>query len=800
MEKIRRQMLGDSKLYPELAPRQPREVISVSSSATSSTDSGRFKARTPQVNISDSESESGSEHGDSEDDVAPSRPPAIKTNTVNQASIPLKKPVLPHLPTANALRPNIPGTYVPAAGVPIRIPSNGTSPFVAASTSNDAEPGELIDLPQQTYVGDFMANTDTEKALKELMSGSMNDEEADIDMSEAIVKGFKENIRLLPHQVIGKKWMKEREDVTQKRYGGILADDMGLGKTIQALARIAEGRPHKSDKADGWDACTLVVCPLALVGQWADEVKKMCTQLEVLQHHGPNRPTDPNVLRRHHIVVTTYDVVKSEYAVYRPEVKDESKSKAKKKKAASDSDDDIPAVKKAAKKGPKRDAIFRIKWWRVILDEAHNIKNHITKGAVACCDLDAKFRWCLTGTPMQNGVMEIYSLLKFLRIKPLNNIYTFKDQIDKPVRTGQKAGLAMKRLQVVLKAIMLRRTKTDTLNGKKLIELPARVVEIVNCKFNPSERNFYHALENRIEEMLEKLMAQDHANYTSVLLLLLRLRQACNHPGLVAKDYKEDLAAVDSTAAKNADDKADDADELANAFESLGVTKKCKVCQEELNGSNVDKRLDDHCEACGDLAYEARLKSSERPDSAKIRMILKLLQDVDDRSAGEEKTIIFSQFTSMLDLIQPFLREKGVRFVRYDGSMSRPEREESLDAIKKKPNVRCILISFKAGSTGLNLTCCNNVILVDPWWNPALEDQAFDRAHRYGQTRDVNIYKLMIAETVEDRILELQTKKRALAQAALSGDKLKNMRLGMDDLLALFRPGGRDDDDDEEDF
>lgn len=133
--------------------------------------------------------------------------------------------------------------------------------------------------------------------------------------------------------------------------------------------------------------------------------------------------------------------------------------------------------------------------------------------------------------------MEIYSLLKFLRIKPLNNIYTFKEQIDKPVRMGQHAGLAMKRLQVVLKAIMLRRTKTDTLNGKKLIELPARVVEIVNCKFNPSERNFYHALENRIEAMLEKLMAQDHANYTSVLLLLLRLRQGeCCGLHLVSRD------------------------------------------------------------------------------------------------------------------------------------------------------------------------------------------------------------------------------------------------------------------------
>ncbi|KAG5220159.1 SNF2 family DNA-dependent ATPase [Salix suchowensis] len=510
----------------------------------------------------------------------------------------------------------------------------------------------------------------------------MNDEEADIDMAEAVVKGFKENIRLLPHQVIGKKWMKEREDVTQKRYGGILADDMGYDEfkptTRSLLTSTCLVWVRQSKRLLG-----------SPKGALASLIKPMAG---TPAHY-------PNVLRRHHIVVTTYDVVKSEYAVYRPDVKDESKSKAKKKKAAtSDSDDDVPVVKKAAKKGPKRDAIFRIKWWRVILgkvyrsvflystnpdsaDEAHNIKNHITKGAVACCDLDAKF----------SGVSPA------LRCRP--------------------------------QAIMLRRTKTDTLNGKKLIELPARVVEI---------------------------------------------------------DYKEDLSVVDSTAAKNADDKADDADELANAFESLGVTKKCKVCQED---TNVDKRLDDHCEACGDLAYEARLKSSERPDSAKIRMILKLLQDVDDRSA--EKRRPSSSPSSRACWIYPtFLREKGVKFVRYDGSMSRPEREESLDAIKKKSNVRCILISFKAGSTGSGLRS-RSQIRTDP------------RCQHL---------QAMIAETVEDRILEvcfpsflvkftsypraqLQTKKRALAQAALSGDKLKNMRLGMDDLLALFRPGGRDDDD-----
>jgi len=277
---------------------------------------------------------------------------------------------------------------------------------------------------------------------------------------------------------------------------------------------------------------------------------------------------------------------------------------------------------------------------------------------------------------------------------------------------------------------------------------------------------------------------------------LLRLRQACNHPCLVSKDYKADMDAVDPKAAKSSSqDPGVDGDDLVAAFGQLTVVRKCQVCMTELDSSNSAA----YCDDCAPLAKAAQVQERERPASAKIRMVLKLLRAIDERSGGEEKTIIFSQFTSMLDLIQPFLTENQIKFVRYDGSMNTVEREASLKKIRESQHTKVILISFKAGSTGLNLTACNNVILVDLWWNPALEDQAFDRAHRVGQTRQVNIFKLKIDNTVEDRILELQDKKRELARAALSGDKLKNMRLGMDDLLALFRPGGRDEDDDEDD-
>lgn len=174
--------------------------------------------------------------------------------------------------------------------------------------------------------------------------------------------------------------------------------------------------------------------------------------------------------------------------------------------------------------------------------------------------------------------------------------------------------------------------------------------------------------------------------------------------------------------------------------------------------------------------------------STKIRTMLRLLDTI--RKEGEEKTIVFSQFTSFLDLVEPFLREEGHKFVRYDGSLKPEERERALDRIRSDPSVRLILISFKAGNVGLNLTCCSRVILMDLWWNPMLEAQSIDRAHRLGQQRNVHVYKLVINHSVEERILALQDKKRALAEAALEGSKLsKANKLDRKELMYLFSGG-----------
>ncbi|KAG6865601.1 hypothetical protein C0991_001025 [Blastosporella zonata] len=793
VEHIRQQLMRDTALYPEFGG--PRK--STNSAIDSSNSDASYVARpiarnegTPIIISSDEEDESPV----SSLSQVPAAPSTVPTRFV-----PLQ-PSQSNPTNVRDLTQKVDKTKFPEPApfknqpTQLAIPSNRD--IIRPSILNHSRPEyeDLIPIVEDPNDYVHLSQQESEKALRELMSGGMDQElENEVDMEDATVKGFREDINMMPTQLL-----------------------------------------YRADE-------TSVICPLALVGQWADEISKIAEDVSVYKHHGPSRTADPMVLRKHRVVVTTYDVVKVEYDAHQANsAKDESQTKLSKKTPANSSDDDDAGddfgktlgtkVKKS--KSAKKAAIFGVKWWRIVLDEAHNIKNYKTKGAVACCELQAKFRWCLTGTPMQNHVDELYSLIKFLRIKPLSDLTTFNTQISIPVKKGRQAIRAMKRLQVVLKQIMLRRRKDQTIDGKALIELPKRTVEVISCDFDPSEQVFYNSLENKMESVIEKLMGNGKNNYISVLLLLLRLRQACNHPILVTQDYKADNDALDPKAKKNTDE--DDDDDLVGAFAQLGVTRKCQMCTIELNSRNTAPDVTEAlCVDCAPLALQAKEAEKTRPSSAKIRMILKLLADIDQRSNSTEKTIIFSQFTKMLDLVEPFLQGKGIEYVRCefvlivvlwrlvltgrsdDGSMDAKAREKALEVIKKISNVRVILISFKAGSTGwwrpwfdrpalnvrtgLNLTACNNVILVDLWWNPALEEQAFDRAHRFGQTRDVNIFKLKIDQTVEDRILALQEKKRELARAALSGDKIKDMgRLGMEDLLGLFRPGGRDDD--EEDY
>ncbi|CAK9784152.1 unnamed protein product [Cutaneotrichosporon oleaginosum] len=664
---------------------------------------------------------------------------------------------------------------------------------------DDGEEREDFDINNaQLTAEDYQRHHDAEEQMRELLAGAVGDgEEAHGEEGDDIIEGFATNIKLMPHQVRGVRWMRERE--SGRKRGGILADDMGLGKTVQTLARIVEGRPTDGEKRL-YKGGTLIVCPLAVMEQWATECRTKTRKglLKVTTHHGTKRAKSGDELAKFDVVITTFQVLASEMAMLK---KTKSKSAGNTKGANSksdtnsDSDSDVPLpIKKsrAKAKNERGPALFQLKWLRVVIDEAQNIKNHRTKAAESACLLTAKYRWCLTGTPIQNNVEELYSLFKFLRAKPLDNWQIFRSRVSAEVKDG-RSGIAMKRLHVILKAIMLRRTKTATIDGKPILNLPERNVEVVECEFDSDESAFYAALEAKTGVAFNKFVDAGAVmgNYTSVLTLLLRMRQACDHPSLVTKSIGDDKDALDIVPVNNGSDHgAAEADDLADMFAGMGMggQKKCDICLTVLTNPMAKQ-----CSSCQKLAAKANAKTGRLPpSSAKIRMILKLLAEIDERGAKKQKTIVFSQFTSFLNLVEPFLQNAGIAYVRYDGSLKAEDREAVLHTIRTSKSTRVILISFKAGSTGLNLTCCNNVILADMWWNPALEDQAFDRAHRLGQTLDVNIYKLTIPETVEDRILALQNQKRELAEAALSGTGVKNMKLTMGDIMDLFKRTARD--------
>ncbi|TIA90490.1 hypothetical protein E3P81_02471 [Wallemia ichthyophaga] len=839
-----------------------------------------------------------------------------------------------------------------------RVAVHQVSPPPLASVSlPPVTPLPREDTPSSSDTTTATTSNEANKHLNELISGVTADYD-DVDLpSTATIPGMPD-ITLLQHQIAGVAWMRDRESGVSNKHGGILADDvscafyiqlahsdsvkMGLGKTVQTLALILSNSSDKQVVRE-WSKTTLIVAPLAVVAQWETEAKSKCDGVRVLTHHGAARTRDAAAFANYDVVVTSYQTVSSEHRVYESEEPGGSKSKS--------SSGTKSKTGKTGKQKKPLCALFEGNFQRVVLDEAQNIKNRTSKTSIACAGLSACYRWCLTGTPIQNNVDELYALLRFLRIEPFRHYDEFKTRISTPMKSG-RVKVAIARLQLILKLVMLRRTK-NTLNedGSALITLPSKHVTDVACLFDEEERRFYDNVHDRAQQTISKFVTEGAINsrYTSVLTLLLRLRQACCHPHLVTRAYSKDDFVANEPAMRSQqpgkveeEEDEKEADELADLFTGLGVGEEKHVDEDlqidkgkakVVGSSGVDKsgdatglvesakiraimRILEEVHSATDVAAAStstaikpntkgrsqqktqtqtdsytphtpqtrldpaglpskaidisssenddldtiikrtasmdikkaddddrkRVEKNEKSEKSKSKKSIlkkksqqivlsesdddreqerkeaKLKKDTEkkDNKSGHkdqknhknhkdknsspkitntpEKTIIFSQFVTFLDIIESFVKAAGYKYVRYDGSMNPIEREAVLNQIKSDDKTTVILISFKAGSTGLNLNICSRVILSDMWWNPALEDQAFDRAHRLGQKREVHIYKLTVVQTVEDRILELQKKKRELAEAALSGKAVSN-KLGLNEMLDLFK---RDDQHDEE--
>ncbi|KAK2757612.1 hypothetical protein FQN54_004581 [Arachnomyces sp. PD_36] len=738
---------------------------------------------------------------------------------------------------------------------------------------------------------------DAKDELKKLLQNIRPDE--DLGDREGTPEAMK--YPLMEHQKVGLAWMKSMEEGSNK--GGILADDMGLGKTIQALALMVT-RPSDTPERK----TTLIVAPVALIQQWKREIERMLRpdrhQLSVYIFHGQGvSKTKFNTLKTYDVVLTTFGTIASEY---------------KRKLAWGNKPLDHPASPAFPLLGPNS------KFHRVIIDEAQCIKNKGTKSALACSSLDSFYRWCMTGTPMMNNIDELYSLINFLKIPPYNQYHRFTSTFSRPLKSEIRADYdsAMQKLQALLKAILLRRTKTSKIDGKPILQLPPRTTEQIHTVFSEDEQEFYNALETQTQLQFNRYLAAGTVgrNYSNVLVLLLRLRQACCHPHLIT-DFGIETSAVDtdeldlvanarqfdnevvirlksneasecpvcidavenaiiffpcghSTCAECFARISDPAQALAQGHEGARALEiKCPNCrgkvdpkkitdnvsfksvhfpdenakaieapvsneaeaEEESDDSDDSDESDDENDDGSDLrdfiVPDGTEETQQRPrrkkkkdrkgkgkaggrelrsladlkkdamknakakrkylkklakrwqTSAKIEKTLEILQGIEH----DQKTIIFSQFTSLLDLLEVPISRNGWGYQRYDGSMKPAERNQAVLDFTDKPDCKILLVSLKAGNSGLNLVAASHVIIFDPFWNPYVEEQAIDRAHRIGQLRPVRVHRVLIKNTVEDRILTLQEKKRDLIEGALDEKASKNVgRLNTRELGFLF--------------
>ncbi|RFU32429.1 hypothetical protein B7463_g3913, partial [Scytalidium lignicola] len=784
-------------------------------------------------------------------------------------------------------------------------------------------------LYDERYAGqlDYIVNDPrkTTEEIKALLENIRPDVELPAEDREGTPDGLK--YPLYEHQKLALTWLKSMEEGTNK--GGILADDMGLGKTISSLALIL-GRPS----TDRGRKTTLIVGPVALVRQWEREIRakiKVSHKLSTHMVHGQARKLSWDELRNFDIVLTTYGTLGAEYSRLKVYLE-------KQKERGNNQIDEAPMKKLFPLLGPK--SLF----YRVILDEAQYIKNKATKAALAACQLKSLTRFCLTGTPMMNNVGELYSLIHFLRIRPYNEWSKFSadfGRLTKGNSRDQEMKNAMLKLQAVLKAILLRRTKTSLIDGKPIIILPPKTEEITHVVFSDDEQAYYNALETKTQLQFNKYMKAGTVgkNYTNILVLLLRLRQCCCHPHLITDfdeappglaendmiklaeslspevvgrllaadafecpvcydgvpnprivipcghdtcseclsklidqavqqgvadgnegsvvskcptcrgkiemnkviDYKafkkvhmpkaadnesqsegcsDDSSDDEDDSESSMDSEDDDADkygnlkgfivpEIESSDTSDGENEKCDGAKALETTQPVEQKLEKKTKAKGkgkqkekakkhlSIAmmkknantvegrhrYMRYLRKNWQP-SAKTNKCIELLKQFHD---GGKKTIVFSQFVSLLDLLQVPMEQEGWSFERYDGSMNAEARNEAIVRFTDKPDCKIMLVSLKAGNAGLNLVAASRVIILDPFWNPFIEMQAVDRAYRIGQQNPVEVHRILIEGTVEDRIIELQEKKRKLVDAALDEKAHKSLgRLDVRQLAFLF--------------
>ena len=467
------------------------------------------------------------------------------------------------------------------------------------------------------------------------------------------------NAELRPYQQQGLNWL---QFLRTHSLGGILADDMGLGKTLQTLAHVLVEK-----QAGRLDRPALVIAPVSLMGNWKREANRFTPDLKVLVLHGAERHEAAADMATHDLIIAPYSLLKRD-----------------------------------------RERWMKQAWHLVVLDEAQNIKNANTDAAQVVAELNTRHRLCLSGTPMENHLGELWSLFHFLMPGFLGSQTRFKLLFRTPIeKLGSSERLDQLRRRIT--PFMLRRAKSDVAT-----DLPPKQTAVSSVELTGKQADLYETIRLATEKTVRDALANKGLAKSQIQILdaLLKLRQVCCDPRLVP----------------------------------LAAAKKIK-------------------------------------ESAKLELLMELLPEM---LAEGRRILLFSQFTSMLELIEEELQKRKLKWVKLTGQS---QKRDALIEQFTSGQAPLFLISLKAGGVGLNLPQADTVIHYDPWWNPAVENQATDRAHRIGQTQSVFVYKLVAQGTIEERILALQARKAALADSIYSGSQGRKQPLFTEeDVAELLKP------------